>query len=212
MAAGASERLSAAKTGWVVVALLAAWVAFLLFPSSPEKPPAQAKMPVALPGEAELAAVGLRYNADWVGLPEYFAVWAKDLNWDEGRVAFSYWNPGSESYSYFFEATKRGSGYRFRPVSPDDLTARNGFYVYADDEHGGEIISLEVDVLRAPSAAHPFIFWAVDRKGIPTGESGKALLKKEKRELTAVKIDLPVKRLTVPQTLDTKPSLDESGK
>src|SRR6188768_187130 len=117
MNAQASERMSAAKTGWVIVLLMVAWAAFLVLPFGREEKSEAPKVAVAQPGEAELAAVGLRYNVDWIGLPQYFAVWADRIAWAGNQTVFAYWDPSSRSYAYQFEAIRAGRGHRFRLLS-----------------------------------------------------------------------------------------------
>jgi hypothetical protein len=120
MSSWASERLSAAKTGWVIVALMVGWVLFLVLPFGRNQEEAPAKTAELRPGEAELAAVGLAYNVDWVGLPAFFPVWAEGFAWEGNKVRFAYWNPVSRSYSYFFEATREGSSFRFRELTASE--------------------------------------------------------------------------------------------
>src|SRR6218665_3764229 len=108
MNAGASERLSVAKTGWVIAALIVGWTLFLLLPFGRQEEPTPARVPGEHPVEAELAAVGLRYNVDFVGLPQYFAIWADRIEWKGNETEFAYWNPGTRSYSYIIRATRVG--------------------------------------------------------------------------------------------------------
>jgi hypothetical protein len=111
----ASERISTAVTGWVVVVLMVGWALFFFLPFGRKEDPVPAKVPIERPGEAELAAVGLRYNVDFIGLPQYFAVWADRIEWAGDETDFAYWNPGTRSYSYIIRATRVGQkSYRFR--------------------------------------------------------------------------------------------------
>jgi hypothetical protein len=119
MTAPASGRISAAKTGWIIVLLMVGWALFLFLPFGREEKVESPKTQVDNPGEAELAAVGLAYNVDWIGLPQYFAVWADRIEWVGDEAQFAYWNPGSRSYSYIIRAIRHGKNYRFRYITTD---------------------------------------------------------------------------------------------
>lgn len=115
MVSQASARLSAAQTGWVIALLMTGWALFLILPFGREDAAAAPKIPVERPGEAELAVAGLRYNVDFIGLPQYFAIWADRIEWMGNETEFAYWNPGTSSYSYVIRATRIGEKqYRFR--------------------------------------------------------------------------------------------------
>lgn len=121
MASTFSGRLSAQQTGWIVVLLIVGWFLFLVLPfgeTDREEPPKVAEL---RPGEAELTAAGLPYNVDWIGLPKFFSVWADQFVWRGDKVEFAYWNPSTETYSYFFEARRKGKDYRFRPLGADEM-------------------------------------------------------------------------------------------
>jgi len=117
----ALERTSAAKAGWVIIVLTVAWSVFLLLPD-PSPPPVPPPAPVPVPATS-LTRSGLPEYADWEGLPEIFAVWADRAEWRDNRTRFAYWHPGRKEYSYFFEAVRTATGYRFRalpePHDPD---------------------------------------------------------------------------------------------
>jgi len=155
MSAPASGRISAAKTGWIIALLMMGWALFLFLPFGREEKIEPAKTPVERPGEADLAAVGLGYNVDWIGLPVYFTVWAEQAGWENDRTKFAYWNPTTASYSYFFEATRAAGRYRFRPIMRADLESELAYYY--DEEH--DALGEEVPEPKKETATHPFIFW-----------------------------------------------------
>ena len=200
MTASASGRISAAKTGWVVVLLMVGWALFLILPFGRKEKIEPEEVAVSRPGEDELAAVGLSYNVDWIGLPEYFAVWAGRTNWQDDKVRFAYWNPGSNSYSYYFEATRRDGRYRFRAIDRGDLELRSGYYFDAEDE----VITEWVPEPRTVAATHPFIFWEAEA---PDDQIVHAHSRVDAgvviRPLPPhVNVDMPVKKLEVPEKLD----------
>ena len=115
MNAPSLERTSAAKAGWLIIVLTVGWMAFVLWPGSPEAPAAKsASIPVP---SSSLTRAGLRDYTDWEGLPEIFAVWADKAEWKAGRTRFAYWHPVMKTYSYFFEAVRTAKGYRFREIA-----------------------------------------------------------------------------------------------
>jgi hypothetical protein len=140
MSATDKSRIPLGKLGWIVLlAVVAAPLAFFFLVTPPAPTGEPAALAVKLP-PSKLAAVGLRENRDWDGLPEMFALWADQAEWKEGFTRFAYWNPGSRSHSYFFEAQRTTSGFRFREIPepheadyqwgqdvPDDCPIR--FYV-----------------------------------------------------------------------------------
>jgi len=158
MSAPASGRISAAKTGWIIVLLMVGWALFLFLPFGREEKIESPKTPVERPGEADLAAVGLGYNVDWIGLPTYFTVWAEKAGWEDDHTKFAYWNPMTESYSYFFEATRAQGRYRFRPIARTDLEKEPAYYFDEDDTP-----SEKVPEPKNESSTHPFIFWYTRR-------------------------------------------------
>jgi hypothetical protein len=155
MTAQASGRFSPALTGWVAVLLMAGWIGFLIVPFGRKEEPRTTRVVEPRPGETDLAVVGLTYNVDWIGLPEYFAVWAKDLVWLNDKTYFAYWNQGTETYSYFFEATRGPEGVRFRPIAMSlelDATA-GGALAFNPDE-----FERYRESRRPESPTHPFVF------------------------------------------------------
>ncbi len=112
-------RISAAKAGWVIGLLFFGWLAFVFLPwpkSDTKEPPPPAPVDVRAPYRAKLVAVGLPDNSDLDGLPEMFAIWADKAHWKNDRTKFAYWNPGSQDYTYFFEATRENGRVRFRQI------------------------------------------------------------------------------------------------
>lgn len=131
----ALERTSAAKAGWLIALIFAAWLVFLLVPG-----PKPAIKPVAkmepIPS-SRLLAVGLPDNPDLDALPQIFAIWADKADWVNDRTEFAYWNPGAMDYSYFFEATRDGGRVRFRNLVKPTFFDRKelGRGVAPPDEH-----------------------------------------------------------------------------
>ncbi|MBA4137386.1 MAG: hypothetical protein C0518_08745 [Opitutus sp.] len=110
-----NSRIPVGKFGWLVVAAVVA-APFLFFALvTPKEKPVSEPTKIELP-PSKLEAVGLRENRDWDGLPEIFAVWAPRGHWQNDRTRFSYWNPGTESHSYFFEAQRTREGFRFKEI------------------------------------------------------------------------------------------------
>ncbi|MBI2511544.1 MAG: hypothetical protein HYV96_06160 [Opitutae bacterium] len=112
----AHSQIPVSKLAWLVLLILiGAPLAFfyLATPKARDETPAvpREKRPLT-----KLESVGLRDYRDWDGLPELFAVWADKAHWKNDRTRFSYWNPGTRSYSYFFEARRTPDGFRFREI------------------------------------------------------------------------------------------------
>ncbi len=150
MNAPAIERTSAAKAGWVVVLLIAAWLVFLLVPGTREAKPAASNALPPVAAESKLESVGLANNPDWFGLADYFAIWTGNVDWVENRTFFAYWNPGSYSYSYFFEAIREGEKIRFRSLPAKPADAR---FILDDDE-----LAEYAKTRKGDSPTHPFVF------------------------------------------------------
>jgi hypothetical protein len=111
-----SSKIPLGQLGWVVfVAVAAAPIGFFYLAQPKERPPAEPVEKVAVP-RTKLSAVGLRENRDWDGLPDIFALWSAKAHWRNDRTRFSYWNPGTQSRSYFFEARRTAQGVRFREI------------------------------------------------------------------------------------------------
>ncbi len=144
----ANQRIAPSRVLLILVMLLAVWLGFQFYPRKKPVPP---MVPVA--AESKLRSVGLADNPDWDGLPEQFAVWADKISWNNNTVRFAYWNPGSRSYSYFFEARRRDSKYRFRAVSLQEPSNE------ANDFYAEEGLDVSDDVRRdTESPTHPFVF------------------------------------------------------
>ncbi len=108
-------KISAIKTGWVLLVLLAIWLTFIALPSPKEEVQA-----IPAPANAlglELRAVGLPDNPDLGGLPEIFSIWAGEAEWKDGRTRFAYWHPVMKTYAYFFEAIRVDGHVRFKEIS-----------------------------------------------------------------------------------------------
>lgn len=111
----ATKRIPVGKFAWLVVAAVVAAPA-LFFALVEPKPREESSAQTAKLPPSKLQAVGLRENRDWDGLPEIFAVWAPRAYWQNDRARFAYWNPGTESHSYFMEARRTPQGYRFKEI------------------------------------------------------------------------------------------------
>jgi hypothetical protein len=123
----------------------------LVTPPQPPEEPASVLPPPSSP--SPLAAVGLRENRDWEGLPEIFAVWADRAHWVGGRTRFAWWHPGAQAHRYFFEARRTPSGIRFREIAePKD-------YLFEWDPRAAPdsplrlYLPIEVEVRAAPPHA-----------------------------------------------------------
>ena len=114
MNAPASERTSAATTGWLVVLLMVGWLAFVFVPW-PTKAKAGKAPPEPTPPSG-LVQAGLRDYTDWDGLPEIFAIWADRAQWKDGRTRFAYWHPVMKTYSYFFEVVRTEGKFHFTEI------------------------------------------------------------------------------------------------
>ncbi len=148
MKAPVLEPTSAGKAAWVIIVLVLAWVAFMFAPV-PRHPSAPANEPVRSRPESPLEAVGLRDYVDWQGLPDFFRVWADSAEWHGDRAWFAYWNPGTRSYSYFFEVTREAGTYRFREAGPAEVS--RALHLKSAEL---ETLALATD----PSPTHPFVF------------------------------------------------------
>jgi hypothetical protein len=183
MAARDKSRFTTAQAGWIALAIFGGWLVFLFLPVS-RKPKAPTSTVLLPTSDSILESVGLARNPDWTGLPEYFAVWADSLEWRDGKTAFAYWNPGSQSYSYFFEATRREDRYFFRALSRKESAAAEGLVIQALGK-GRE------------SDTHPFVFWRSDEPTV-IFIPGKPGMKIVAPPPPSVKVDLPVKPLPIP--------------
>lgn len=117
MSSTESSRIPLGKLGWLMLVLIVgAPLAFfyLATPKTRDEVPAAPRERRPL---TKLESVGLRDYRDWDGMPGIFAIWADKAHWKNNRTRFSYWNPGNQSYSYFFEARRTPNGYRFREIA-----------------------------------------------------------------------------------------------
>lgn len=150
-----STRVWKVRLGWIVLLLVVGAPLAFFFLVTPEEPADESAPAVVKLPPSKLAAVGLRENRDWDGLPEMFAVWADKLEWRYDKVRFGYWNPGTSSYSYFFEANRRSGKLRFREVSRAEFSKLAG-YPFLDEAE--KSITEEVPLVREPAPSHPFLF------------------------------------------------------
>ena len=121
MSAPGPGQSSVAKAGWLIALLFFGWLVFLFVPG-PKKTGPQPAPPPVKPPPSRLVALGLPDNTDLEHLPEYFALYADKAEWKDDKTIFAYWNPGSNSYSYFFEAIRLNGGYHFK-VIPQQIAA-----------------------------------------------------------------------------------------
>ena len=151
------SRFRPKQAGWIAVAIFAAWLVFLLVPAPRKaKPPASTELP-PMAAQSKLESVGLTNNPDWQGLPGYFAIWADSVEWVGGKTRFAYWNPGSFSYSYFFEAARGNSEIRFRAISARDAGVGDAPLeggLFLDEEE----LAQYAEARKADSPTHPFVF------------------------------------------------------
>jgi hypothetical protein len=196
----ASGRISAAKTGWIIVLLMTGWALFLFVPFGREEKNESPKMAVARPGEAELAAVGLGFNVDWIGLPRYFEVWAKEIPWIDDKAEFAMWNPGARAYSYVFEATRTGDRYRFRLLSPSE--AEMTLHLAAD-----------LTVPDEQAETHPFIFpyEHVENSEVRYPPGSHLSPPMEGSPEMKVKVDMAPAKIVPPNKLDREESVNNAS-
>jgi len=116
-----------AKAGWLIALIFVGWLAFLFIPVP--KPDPKAAPPYVKPPPSRLVALGLPDNPDLEHLPEFFALYADKAEWKDNKTIFAYWNPGSNSYSYFVEAIRAKEAFRFRMVPEPHLAT------YGPDEN-----------------------------------------------------------------------------
>ena len=108
----ANQRVAPNRVVLILALLLAIWLGFQFYPQKQPAPP-----PIGAVPESKLHAVRLADYTDWEGLPEFFAVWASHAEWKNDRTRFAYWHPVMKTYSYFFEATRKGGSIRFREIA-----------------------------------------------------------------------------------------------
>jgi len=111
-----STRVWKVRLGWIVLLLVVTAPLAFFFLATPKEREAEPDAPRGKRPLTKLEAVGLRDYRDWDGLPQIFEVWADRAHWKNDRTRFSYWNPGTSTYSYFFEARRTAKGYRFREI------------------------------------------------------------------------------------------------
>lgn len=188
------------------------WALFLVLPFGREEKVEPPKTPVALPGEAELAAVGLRYNVDWVGLPEYFAIWADRAHWYQDKVRFAYWDSGSKAYDYFFEATREGKSVRFRAIARAEALEEE------EGSHAREYLGSDPNMTEQERSeqypAHPFVFMPLYARG--RAYPLRTIVETPASELPQfapkVPIDLPIETPSLPPSPGLRKSDDSPKK
>jgi hypothetical protein len=146
MSGSASNRIPPNLVGLIFFLLLGAWLTFVYWPRRKEVLSPVAPMTV----ESKLEAAGLENNPDWEGLPEFFAIWADKIEWNDNKAYFAYWHPGARAYAYLFEAVRREGKYRFRTVLLQELVEGN---YHAEDADVTAVVRWESEV-----PTHPFVF------------------------------------------------------
>ncbi len=111
-----TEKIPVGKLGWIVLLLVLGAPLAFFFLATPQEPAPAPHTPPPQRALTKLEAVGLRDYRDWDGVPDIFALWAARAHWKNNRTRFAYWNPGTNSHSYFFEARRTANGYRFREI------------------------------------------------------------------------------------------------
>lgn len=114
-ASAANSRIPLGKLGWLVAALVLAAPLLFFALVTPRESPAPTLEKVE-PPPSKLRAVGLRDNRDWDALPALFALAEPKAHWRNQRTRFAFWNPGTQSHGYFFEARRTDAGLRFREI------------------------------------------------------------------------------------------------
>lgn len=146
----ANSKIPLGQLGWLVLATVVGAPVGIIFLATPKDPPPDPPL-IQLP-PSKLAAAGLRENRDWDGLPEMFAVWADRLEWVEGKTVFAYWNPGSQSYSYYFEAARKQGKFQFRELIRRQIPAN---WIIPTNMEGAQA---------EHSDTHPFLFASGPRR------------------------------------------------
>jgi|CXWL01.1.fsa_nt_gi hypothetical protein len=202
MSEPASQRLPANQAGLILVGLVTVWVIFI-FVSRREKP----APPVAsVVTESKLKAVGLPDNVDWEGLPGFFDVFADHAVWENGKAQFAYWNPGSHSYSYFFEATQEDGKVRFRPISKAMLSVSLDLLL---QELG------EKDDSNYEVPTHPIVFpepMVRAKGGFGLNHAPEFKPESSSADQSQVKIEIRTVPLLPETSTKNQPSPDEPGK
>jgi hypothetical protein len=173
----ANQRVSANRVVLILALLLGVWLAFQFYPRRKEPPPPLP--PVA--AESKLRAAGLADNPDWEALPEFFAVWADKIEWDNDKTQFAYWNPGSSTYSYYFETSRANGHYRFRALSRQEIAAIEDLVVESKE-----------------SDTPPFVFRRARHAETSTPVAGQPGIKLITPQPPSVKVELAPAPLPVP--------------
>lgn len=141
-----TEKIPVGKLGWIVLVLVLGAPLAFFFLATPKEREAESDTPPQKRELTKLESVGLRDYRDWDGVPQIFALWAGRAHWKNNRTRFSYWNPGTNSHSYFFEARRTTNGYRFREI-PEP---RDAGYEWDQDAGDESPLRLYLPVRRRP--------------------------------------------------------------
>ena len=183
MNAPAAKRTSASTAGWLFVLLMLGWLAFIFVPWPRTSKVAHTAVPP--PVNSKLHAVGLADNPDWEGMPEIFAIWADHAEWKAGRTRFAYWHPVMKTYTYFFEAGRTETGFRFKEIAePHDAS-------YLWDESLGE--ECPIRFYKSGPAPAPLIS---REGGSATNDSIRPEVSREKLKL---KVEAVAPRIQAPE-------------
>ncbi len=196
MRARDKSRFTTAQAGWIALAVFGGWLVFLLVPVPHKVEPVKSTTRRVIDAEPWYEMIpGVDRNPDWAGLPGYFAIWADQLDWKDDRTRFAYWNPGSQSYSYYFEAVRHQGNYRFRPLTRREMTQAQFYYVDADNRQFAHELSEQGP---GTVATHPFVFFKNPDLVEPVSQS-----RPDKGVISGpppptVKIDLLVEKIAPP--------------
>jgi hypothetical protein len=199
-----------AKAGWLIALIFVGWLAFLFVPGpKPESKPAP---PYVKPPPSRLVALGLPDNPDLEHLPEFFALWADRAEWVQNRTKFAFWNPGSNSYSYFFEAIRENGKIQFHSISISEACrnilvkiagTEGDFEMTGDSPTPSQIATMD---LYDESATHPFVFFQSGANDFKTGPLLYVPERPESKPARTSLIELK-KNLTVEPIKLTQPEL-----
>lgn len=191
------QKLSPAFVVGLLGVLIVLW-AFATRVGSPASKDTGASAAAPNPEESALHAVGLPYNADWVGLPTYFKAVANRASWDGNQTFVAYWNPGSNSYGYFFKVVRSEAGFRFEEVMPAEALeprTRKKTLAFLQPEPAEDDKSSSREE-RFPD--HPFVFLPL--RDLTGGERRPVVIERPQDE--------PGQRSPIPVELDpSRPSL-----
>ena len=204
MNAPGPSQFPVAQAGWLIALLFVGWLAFLFVPSP--KPAPEPAAAFVKPPPSRLVALGLPDNPDLDALPEIFAMFADKAEWTNDKTLFAYWNPGSKSYSYFFEATRTGATYHFRSIKLEtEPSASEAAEEGLDaDYYWGEIVTENCPV-RLIYSVYWFLNEAWTRRNRWPRAHDPAIIKGDRRMpnitpmLSPAPIKIPPPELKIPQ-------------